>query len=144
MTPRLQWAVTFVTLATGGCALFQSAHLAPTAETAVVRSSQWGEIYRGGYVRIDAVSGRSPSWSNSREVGVGVGDQTGSFEVLLCREGEQHCPELASAQVRFKTDAGHSYVVRAREKVNGSNQFWVWVEDQKTGVVAGGSAPTVP
>jgi hypothetical protein len=41
-------------------------HLAPTAETAVVRSGQWGELYRGGYVRIESVKRHAPSWRNSR------------------------------------------------------------------------------
>jgi len=60
-------------LMTSGCALFQTTHLAPTAETAVVRSGQWGEFYRGGYVRIESISGHAPSWRNSQEVAVGGG-----------------------------------------------------------------------
>jgi hypothetical protein len=127
--------------ASSSCMLFQPASLAPTSDTAVVRSSQWGAFYRGGYVRIDSISGRAPSWRNSQEVAVGSGEQTGIFAVLLCRGSEQNCPELASTNVGFKTAPGHVYVVHAQEKVNGSNQFWVWVQDQQTRAVAGGSPP---
>jgi len=128
-------------LMTSGCALFQTTHLAPTAETAVVRSGQWGEFYRGGYVRIESVSGHAPSWRNSQEVAVGGGQQTGIFGVMLCRGSDQSCPELASIEVRFNTDPGHSYVVHAQERINGSNQFWIWVQDQQTGAMAGGDSP---
>jgi hypothetical protein len=124
-----------------GCALFQTTHLTPTADTAVVRSGQWGEFYRGGYVRIESVSGHTPSWRNSQEVSVDGGRQTGTFSVMLCRGSDQSCPELASTEVRFNTELGHSYVVHAQEKINGSNQFWIWVQDQQTGTTAGGDPP---
>ena len=141
MNRVLRSTVMLVSLAASGCVLFQPPRLVPTAETAVVHAGEWGEIYRGGYVRIDSVSGRTPSWSNSREIAVGRGQQTGVFEVLLCLSGERNCPELARAELRFETEPGHTYLVRAREKVNGSNQFWVWVEDEQTGALAGGSPP---
>jgi hypothetical protein len=134
--------VLLLTLMTSSCALFQTAHLEPTADTAVVRSGQWGEFYRGGYVRIESVSGHTPSWRNSQEVAVGGGQQTGKFSVMLCRGSDQNCPELSSAELRFTTDLGHSYVVHAQEKINGSNQFWIWVQDQETAAVVGGEAPT--
>ena len=51
------WVLVLLALMTSGCALFQTTHLEPTADTAVVRSGQWGEFYRGGYVRIESVSG---------------------------------------------------------------------------------------
>ena len=61
---------------------------------------------------------------------------------MLCRGSDQTCPELASTEVQFNTELGHSYVVRAQEKINGSNQFWIWVQDQETAAVVGGEAPT--
>jgi hypothetical protein len=48
---------------------------------------------------------------------------------------------LASTEVRFNTELGHSYVVYAKERINGSNQFWIWVQDQQTGAIAGGDSP---
>jgi len=131
-----------LTLVTSSCALFQTPYLEPTSDTAVVRSGQWGEFYRGGYVRIESVSGHAPTWRNNQEVSVGGGQQTGTFSVMLCRGSDQTCPELASTEVQFNTELGHSYVVRAQEKINGSNQFWIWVQDQETAAVVGGEAPT--
>jgi len=131
-----------LTLVTSSCALFQTPYLEPTSDTAVVRSGQWGEFYRGGYVRIESVSGHAPTWRNNQEVSVGGGQQTGTFSVMLCRGSDQNCPELASIELRFNTELAHSYVVRAQEKINGSNQFWIWVQDQETAAVVGGQAPT--
>ncbi|HEX6827595.1 MAG TPA: hypothetical protein VF104_01310 [Burkholderiales bacterium] len=33
----------------------------------------------------------------------------------------------------FQSQSGHTYRPRAREQVNGSNRFWVWVEEEGSG-----------
>jgi hypothetical protein len=124
-----------------GCVLFQPSQLEPTAQTAVVRSGYWGKVYRGGDVQILSVSGYEPSLRNTREVAVPAGEQHGLFSVNLCREGGKHCYSLARADIGFRADAGRRYLARAKEKGNGSNQFWVWVEDERSNAVMGGEAP---
>jgi hypothetical protein len=125
-----------------GCALFQPARLEPDAQTSVVRSAPWGKVYRGGYVQVVNIGGVEPSFSNKREVAVPPGEQRGVLWVSLCEgESHEHCHMVKTAQLAFRTEAGCSYVARAQEKLHGSNEFWVWVEEQETGTVVGGERP---
>jgi hypothetical protein len=125
-----------------GCALFQPARLEPDAQTSVVRSGPWGKVYRGGYVQVVTVSGVEPSFSNKREVAVPPGEQRGVLWVSLCEgESRKRCYTVKSAQLDFRTEPGRSSVARAKEKLHGSNEFWVWVEDQDTRAVTGGERP---
>jgi hypothetical protein len=135
-------AVALVLLA--GCANFQPGELKPTDKTAVVRAGQWGKVYRGGYVEIASVNGVEPSWRLRSEMELDAGAQTALFYVYLCKESFSHCDSIAEARVEFRAQAGHTYQVRAREQVNGSNRFWVWIEDQATGKAVGGTPPGVP
>jgi hypothetical protein len=125
-----------------GCVLFQPARLEPDAQTSVVRSAPWGKVYRGGYVQVVNVNGIEPSFSNKREVAVPPGEQRGVLWVSLC-EGDSYkrCHAVKTAQLDFRTDPGRSYLARAQEKVHGSNEFWVWVEEQDTRAVVGGERP---
>jgi hypothetical protein len=128
--------------ALSACFAFAPEPLKPDRENAVVRSAHWGGVYRGGYVGIVAIGGHSPSWKSSREVMVPAGEQVGEFYVYLCSQpDEKNCNSVASAQIPLRLEAERIYVVRAREKVNGSNQFWIWVEDQASRAVAGGTPP---
>jgi hypothetical protein len=65
------------------------------------------------------------------------GEKQGDFQVLLCKDSQMQCRPLARVTVAFRAEVGRSYVVRARETVNGSDRFSVWVEDTQTGAVAG-------
>jgi hypothetical protein len=133
-------AATALTLT--GCALFQSARLDSTPDTAVVRSAPWGKVYRGGYVQILSVSGYEPSLRNRRDVAVPPGEQRGAFAVNLCPDGAyKRCYPVTTTEIAFRAEPGRSYLVKAREKVNGSNEFWVWVEDEQSHAVVGGVAP---
>jgi hypothetical protein len=127
-----------------GCAGFQQGALKPTDQTAVVRASEWGKVYRGGYVETGALSGSQPHWRLRSALEVTPGMLQGIFYVYLCTGGDQHCTSIALAQVSFRAQAGHTYEVRAREQVNGSNRFWVWVVDGVDGSVVGGIAPGPP
>jgi hypothetical protein len=125
-----------------GCALLQPERLEPSRETSVVRSAPWGKVYRGGYVLVLSVSGYEPSFRNQREVAVPPGDQHGVFSVSLCPDDAyKRCYALTTIEVAFSTEPGRSYVVKAKEKVTGRNEFWVWVEDQDSRAVVGGAAP---
>lgn len=124
-----------------GCALFCTETPQPSAATAVIHTGPWGKIYRGGYVEIVAVGEARPTWSHPGAVVVSPGEHTGLFHIQLCSGDQRNCVSTANASVTFRAAAGHSYRVCAREKVHGSNQFWVWVEDTADGQVAGGSRP---
>lgn len=126
-------------LAFSGCAHLQP--LEPTDRTAVIKVGRWGKVYRGGYVEIVSVNGVQPGWRLRSELELAVGDQTALFYVYNCTDGTQHCDSIAEARVHFTAEARHTYQVRAREQVNGSNRFWVWVEDQASGKVVGGAPP---
>jgi hypothetical protein len=122
--------------------LFQPAQLEPDTQTSVVRSAPWGKVYRGGYVQVVNVSGVEPSFSNKREVAVPPGARRGVLWVSLC-EGDSYkrCYTVQTVQLDFRTEPGRSYLARAREKVHGSNEFWVWVEEQESRAVVGGERP---
>ena len=137
------WSGRFIAalLVLSSCATFEP--LKPTNNTAVVKAGQWGEVYRGGYVELVSVSGVEPSWRLRSDMQVGAGDHTGLFYVYLCNGGSTQCNNsIAEAQFGFRAEAGHTYQVRAREQVNGSNRFWVWLVDEATGDVVGGTPPS--
>jgi hypothetical protein len=115
--------------------------LKPTDHTAVVKGDSWGKVYRGGYVEIAYVNGIEPGWRLHSAMVLGVGDQNAVFYVYLRNGGTIDCMSIAQAQIGFRTEADHTYQVHAREQVNGSNRFWVWIEDQATGKVVGGTTP---
>jgi hypothetical protein len=138
----LLWSgrVAVAVLVLSGCASLEEPR--PTDRTAVVKAGQWGEIYRGGHAEMVSVNGVQPSWRLRSEIEVGAGDQTGLFYVYLCNGGSKPCNNsIAEAQISFRAEGGHTYRVHAREQVNGSNRFWVWVEDEGTGKVVGGATP---
>ena len=105
----------------------------PTDQTAVVKDGPWGKVYRGGYVEIVSVNGVQPDWRVHSALSISPGDRSAWFFVYLCNEDPKHCISIAQAQVAFHAQAGHTYRPRAEEQVNGSNRFWVWVEDAGTG-----------
>ena len=72
------------------------------------------------------------------------GERSALLAVFLCNTDPKHCIPIAQAQVSFRAEAGHTYRARARERLHGSNRFWVWLEDEATGKVAGGTAPRTP
>jgi len=131
----------FAIVVAAGCAAACATALQPTDRTAVVRAGPWGKVYRGGYVEVASVNGVEPSWRMRSEIEVPAGDQAGVFYVYLCKDDAQQCYSIGQAQFSFRAEAGRIYRARAREQTNGSNQFWVWVEDQATGKLAGGTAP---
>ena len=123
-----------------GCAYLEPPK--PTDHSAVVKAGQWGEVYRGGYVELVSTSSVEPGWRLHSAVQIPAGDQVGLFYVYLCAGGSSQCNDsIAQAQFAFRAEAGHTYRPRAREQVNGSNQFWVWLVDEATGNVVGGSPP---
>jgi len=105
----------------------------PTDETAVVKDGPWGKVYRGGYVEMVSVNGSESAWRLHSAVSISPGDRSAWFYVYLCNEDPKHCISIAQALVAFSALAGHTYRPRAEEQVNGSNRFWVWVEDADTG-----------
>jgi len=127
-------------LVLSSCATFEP--LKPTNHTAVVKAGPWGEVYRGGYVELISVGGVEPSWRLRSDMEVGAGDQSGLFYVYLCYGSTQCNNSIAQAQFAFRAEAGHTYRVHAREQVNGSNRFWVWLVDEATGDVVGGTPPS--
>jgi hypothetical protein len=132
---------TVALLAVLGCAGL--GEVQPTDRTAVVKTGQWGKVYRGGYVEIVSANGVEPRWRLRSALEVGAGEQTALFYAYLCSSGMQHCDPIAEAQVSFRAEARHTYRAHAREQVNGSNRFWVWIEDEATGKVVGGTPPGV-
>jgi hypothetical protein len=133
-------AIAIAVLALSACAYTQP--LKPTDHTAVVRGGLWGEVYRGGYVEIISISSVEPTFRLRSDMEIPAGEQTGLFNVYLCNGGTTQCHNsIAQAQFNFRAEAGHTYRPRAREQVNGSNQFWVWLVDEATGNVVGGTPP---
>jgi hypothetical protein len=105
----------------------------PSDTTAVVKDGPWGKVYRGGYVEVASVSGVEPDWRLHSAISIPAGDRSAWLYIYLCNEDPKHCISIAQAQVAFSAQAGHIYRPRAQEQVNGSNRFWVWVEDEATG-----------
>ena len=134
-------SLSLTALATAGCALFYTPTLSPGRDTAVLRAGTWGSVYRGGLVSIVSVSGGTPRWTDTRQMVIPPGERQGEFEVLLCENEQMQCRPLARVAVAFHADAGTSYAVRARETVNGSDRFSVWVENAQTGAIAGHTDP---
>jgi hypothetical protein len=128
--------------ALSACALLEP--LKPTEQTAVIKPGQWGKVYRGGYVEIVSVSGVEPAWHLHSALAVPVGDRSAVFSVDLCNGGPWDCVSIVETRVAFRAEGGHTYIPRAREQVNGSNRFWVWVEDLGTGRAVGGTVPGTP
>ena len=91
-------------------------------------------------MEIVSVSSAEPTFRLRSDMEIPAGEQTGLFDVYLCSDGSNQCHNsIAQAQFGFKAKAGHIYRIRAREQVNGSNQFWVWLVDEADGSVAGGT-----
>jgi hypothetical protein len=129
-------------LLVASCSLLQQRPLQPTDKTAVVRAGQWGKIYRGGYVELAAVSGVNAGWRLHSDLSVTPGMLSGVYYIYSCAQDYNHCISIAEANVTFEAEAGHTYQVRAREQVSGSNRFWVWVVDEAGGQVVGGTPPS--
>jgi hypothetical protein len=133
------------TLAFASLVLSSCAYLAPpkaTDHTAVVKSGPWGAAYRGGYVEMVSVSGVDPSLRLHSAMTIAPGETKGLVYVYLCNGGAMDCNNsIAAAEVSFHAEADHTYRVRAREQVNGSDRFRIWVEDDSTGKVVGGTYP---
>lgn len=140
MRPPHRIAV-LLALSLSGCALFRSPAIAPTADTAVVRGTAWGKIYRSGFVQIVSLGAVTPGWRSRSDLAIAPGEQVGVFDVYLCTGAKEHCVSLAEAEVKFRAEVGHLYLARAQEKLHGSNQFWVWIEDAQSRSVVGGTEP---
>jgi len=128
-----------VALVLSGCANLGSPR--PSDHTAVIDTGQWGAAFRGGRVEIVAVEGVEPSWRLHSALEISAGDHTGLFYVYLCSSVECN-NSIAQAEIRFRAEAGHIYRPHARERINGSNVFWVWLVDEATGKVVGGTPPS--
>ena len=108
----------------------------PTDQTAVIKDGPWGKVYRGGYVEMVSVGSAEPAWRLHSAVSIPAGDRSAWFYIYLCNEGAMLCTSdvsVAQAQVSFNVQGGHTYRPHAQEQVNGSNRFWLWVEDESTG-----------
>ena len=123
------------------CAALEQRTLKPTDQTSVVKAGQWGKVYRGGYVELASVGSADAGWRLRSEIEITPGILSGVYYIYLCTQGNEHCTSVAQAQISFKAEAGHSYQVRAREQVNGSNRFWIWIVDEANGRVVGGTPP---
>lgn len=128
-----------VALVLSGCANLGSPK--PSDRTAVVNTGQWGAAFRGGRVEIVKVEGVEPSWRLHSAMAISAGDHTGLFHVYLCSSVECN-NSIARAEIRFRAEAGHIYRPHARERSHGSNVFWVWLVDEATGRVVGGTPPS--
>lgn len=137
MTALSSFSLVGVLLALSACTLLDAPK--PTDRTAVVKDGPWGKVYRGGYVEIV-----QPDWRLHSTMTIPPGDRSSSFYVYLCNGDANHCISVAHAQVSFRAQAGHSYRPRAEERVNGSNRFWVWVEDEGTGQPVSDRVPSAP
>ena len=124
------------------CASLEQVPLQPTDRSAVVRATPWGKVYRGGYVEIASVNGEQSSWRLRSEMELPAGEQSAVFYVYLCNSGVRDCTSIAQADIRFRAEPKHTYRARAREQINGSNRFWVWVEDEADGKTVGGAPPS--
>jgi hypothetical protein len=127
-----------------GCAALEQAGPKPTEKTAVVKAGQWGKVYRGGYVELASVNGSDARWRLHSDMEVTPGVVDGMFYVYLCTQGDEHCTSIAEAQISFTAASGHAYQIHARERVNGSNRFWVWIEDLADRRIVGGTEPDAP
>ena len=125
------------------CAVVEQGTLKPTDKTAVVKAGQWGKVYRGGYVEIAALKDAQTGWRMRSEMEVTPGILNGVYYIYLCTQGNKHCTSVAQAQISFKAEAGHTYQAHAREQTNGSNLFWVWVVDEESNRMVGGTMPDV-
>ena len=124
-------------LALSACSVFEAPK--PTEHTAVIKPGRWGEVYRGGAVSAVAVNGVDPGWRLRADLQVAPGDLSARIDVFLCTGGATPCNNvIAASEVRFRAEAGRVYRPHARERVNGSNRFWIWVEDDATGEAVGG------
>jgi hypothetical protein len=142
MTKRnlFRWALAgAAALAASGCA---EPGVQTTERTAVIEAGTWGKVYRGGYVEIASVDGVEPGWRLRSAMELAAGDRTAVLYVYLCNYRSVHCYSIAQEQIGFRVEAGHAYRVRAREQLNGSNRFWVWIEDNATGKAVGGALPS--
>jgi hypothetical protein len=135
-----RWAVLTLALLSG-CAWLAGGPLQPTRDTAVVRAGEWGKVYRGGYVEIASINGVASGWRLHSDLQVTPGILHGVFYVFLCTQDSKHCTVLAQSQMTFKAEARYTYRLLAREQVHGTNRFWVWVVDEASNAVVGGTAP---
>jgi hypothetical protein len=145
MTALTSFSLAAALLTLSACTLLDNPK--PTDQTAMVKDGRWGKVYRGGYVEIVSVSGVEPVWRLHSALSIPAGDRSAWFYVYLCNEGAMVCTSgvpVAQAQVSFNVQGGHTYRPRAQEQVNGSNRFWVWVEDEATGEAVGGTVPGAP
>ena len=126
MTALTSLSLAGTLLALSACALLDNPK--PSDQTAVVKDGPWGKVYRGGYVEIV-----QSDWRLHSALTIPPGDRSAWFYVYLCNEDPKHCTPIAQAQVVFRALAGHTYRPRAQEQINGSNRFWVWVEDEECG-----------
>ena len=127
-------------LALSGCAVFEAPR--PTDQTAVIKPGRWGAIYRGGSVEAVSVDGVDTGWRLSSDLEVAAGERTTLLYVFLCSGSATPCNNaIARAQLSIRAEAGHTYRPHAREQVNGSNRFWIWIEDEATGKAVGGTTP---
>jgi len=128
---RLFVAAVSITLC--ACALLNNPK--PTDQTGVVKDGAWGKVYRSGYVEMVSVVGVEPTWRPHSAASIPAGDRSAWFYVYVCSEDPTRCFPVAQALIAFRVRAGHIYRPRAQEQVNGSNRFWVWMEDAGTGEV---------
>jgi hypothetical protein len=128
-----------VFLALSGCTLL--AEPKATDRIAVVRAGHWGGVYRGGYVEVESVSGVQMEWRLHAAIAVPAGEHSAMLSVYLCNGGRMNCVPIARNQVSFLAKVDTTYQAHAQEQVNGSNRFWVWVEDEGSGQVVGGTRP---
>lgn len=120
-------------LSVSGCAF----HRQGGDDTAVIKAGPWGKVYRGGYVEVASIRGIDPQWRLHSEVEVSPGNVSALFYVYLCQGDRNHCFSVAEAPITFRAEPGRAYRARAREEVNGSNRFTVWVENETTGQTVG-------
>ena len=139
MLPRASAAIALSLLF--GCAAFEHDKSQPREKLALVKAGQWGKAYRGGYVELASVNGVATGWRLRSDMEITPGILSGVYYVYLCAQGDKHCTSIAETQISFKAEAGRTYQVHAREQVNGTNRFWVWVEDAADGRVVGGKFP---
>jgi len=142
MSTRSSVSCAAVLIALSACTVLDNPK--PTEQTAVIKPGQWGKVYRGGYLEIVSVSGVEPAWHLRSALAVPAGDRSAVFSVDLCNGGPWDCIPIVETRIAFRAQTGHAYIPRARERVNGSNRFWVWVEEEGTGHVVGGTVPDMP
>ena len=137
VTALISFSLAGALLALPACTLLDNPK--PTDQTAVIKDGPWGKVYRGGYVQIVQAD-----WRLHSTLTIPPGDRSAWFYVYLCKEDPTHCISIAQAQVVFHAQARHTYRPRAEEQMNGSNRFWVWVEDEDTGQPASDKVLATP